>query len=118
MDDDLQGDLARLAAGLGFDVGFEFATPEEMAAGIREIAALAPGDQLTDLRRRALLQNVSALIRVTCTTRGRSESIRRQSQLPRFRHLRGVMPQAADAYGAVLRYLGIEVPHCLRGDPE
>ena len=101
MDILFQQRLVELAAENGFDVTIRYATGAELVAGVRQIDDLAPGSALTDLQRRALLQNLVQVIRRTCASR-QTEAIRVQANLYRFRFLRAAVPEAADAYVVVL----------------
>ncbi|MFN0148200.1 MAG: hypothetical protein ACKVT1_16995 [Dehalococcoidia bacterium] len=114
MDRDLQRILIQLAVDRGFDPTVEYLPQAEMTRLIPDFRTFAPDHMLDDTHGRALLQNLCLVITGTAATRNHPGSVKKQSTLKRWDYLRQVMPEAAEAYAAVLGYLGIPVPHCLR----
>ncbi|MFN0093586.1 MAG: hypothetical protein ACKVVT_02265 [Dehalococcoidia bacterium] len=113
MDRDLAERMAAIAAECGFETGRSFCASGEMVAGIRAAESLPEGASLNDALARALLENLRLVILRSAANRGAQASLAEQAQLHRWKHLRPLSSQAADAYAAVLRYPGVEVPECL-----
>ena len=107
--------VAALAAKAGFDISVKYCTDREMRDGIRSLPA-RDASALTELHRGALLENVRLAMIETSSRPGRESSVAQQATLPRWRYLRGVSEEAANAYVAVLRYHGVVVPNYLLGD--
>ena len=108
--------LANLAADAGFDVTQDYCSAPDLIIPIREIERMPVGTQLSALQRQALLENLRRLIMRTASAQKAAPSVAVQSRLHRWRHLRSVSREAADAMVAVLGYLEIDVPQYLRGD--
>jgi hypothetical protein len=115
MDRELQRILVELARSHGFEVTVQYLAPNEMTRLIPDFHSFPPNQILDVPHRMALLQNLCRVILKTCCSH-HPASIQTQSRLYRFRFLRQAMPEAADAYAAVLGYLGIEVPNYLLKD--
>ena len=96
-----------MARRLGFAIDEPFADDKEMRIGVREIALLGLGARPKELQRRALLQNLpQVILKTACAVYPYpSASLARQSQLPRWRHLRAIEPAAADVFLEVRRYV-------------
>ena len=110
--------LAAIAGSEGFQVTVPYCRPDEMIRGIRQLTELRPGAELSPLQNLALIENARRVIVKTAAIPEARDSLSAQAALPRWRHLRRASPAAADAYAAVLGYLGLDVPQCLVEEPD
>lgn len=102
-----------------FPIDDPYCGPGEMQQGIREVGELPVGSSLSELQRRAVLENCRLVLTRTLVAKYPKvprSSLEIQSRLHRWEFLAQADERAAAAYRAVLVWCQIEVPECLLPD--
>ena len=116
VDDSERQAIVSVVMRAGFEIAHEYCSLSELVIPIRELEHFAQGGAITDLQRRALLENLRRLIMKTAMSGNAAASLAVQSRLSRWRHLRSASEEAADALVAVLGHFELDVPQYLRGE--
>lgn len=110
MPEEFLDEMLAIARAFGFGVACHYCTAAEMTQDIRELATKPEGEPLTDIQRRALLENLRRIILRTASSHIGRGPVDAQSRKPRWKFLVEASPSGADTFVAVLRYLDLDVP--------